>query len=88
MKLTKEQVKLFKETHNKWLTESNFLAKLFTRAVEKGVANNPNIKNAINKADVAINQAKSSIETRFNGDKEQIKKAIPLSVRRYLGFDY
>jgi hypothetical protein len=88
MKLTKQEAKLFKENHDKWLNESGFLAKLFTRAVEKGVANNPNIKNAINRADSAINQAKSSIEGRFNGDKEQIKKAIPLSVRKYLGFDY
>ena len=88
MKLTKEQAKLFKETHNKWLNESNFLAKLFTRAVEKGISKNPNIKNAINRADSAIDNARAEIEKNLNGDKEKIKKTIPLSVRKYLGFDY
>lgn len=88
MKLTNEEANLFRETHNKWLSENKFLAKLFTRAVEKGISKNPNIKNAIHRADSAIDNARAEIEKNLNGDKEAIKKAIPLSVRKYLGFDY
>lgn len=88
MKLTKEEAKLFKESHDKWLSENKFLAKLFTRAVEKGIAKNPNIKNAIYRADAAIDKARDEIERNFNGDKKKIKNAIPISMRKYLGFDY
>jgi serine protease Do len=28
------------------------------------------------------------IEDRFDGDTEEVKKAIPDTVRKYLGFDY
>lgn len=88
MKLTNEDKKLFKKTHDKWLSENKFLAKLFTRAVEKGISKNPNIKSAITKADSAIDNARAQIEKNLNGDKEAIKKAIPPSVRKYLGFEY
>jgi hypothetical protein len=88
MKLKKEEVKLFKESHSKWLAESKFLAKLFARAVKRDIAKNPNIKNAINRADAAIDKARDEIERKFNGDKTKIKNAIPISMRKYLGFDY
>lgn len=88
MKLNKEEVELFKESHSKWLAESKFLAKLFARAVKKDIAKNPNIKNAINRADAAIDKARDEIERKFNGDKTKIKNAIPISMRKYLGFDY
>lgn len=88
MKLNKEEVKLFKESHSKWLSENKFLAKLFARAVKKGISKNPNIKNAINRADAAIDKARDEIERKFNGDKTKIKNAIPISIRKYLGFDY
>ncbi len=39
-------------------------------------------------AESQLENAKDSIESRFGGDKEQVKKAIPQSVRKYLGFDY
>jgi hypothetical protein len=88
MKLNKEEVKLFKESHSKWLAENKFLAKLFTKAVKSGVAKNPNIKNAINRADAAIDKARDEIERKFDGNKKEIKNAIPISMRKYLGFDY
>lgn len=79
---------MFKESHSRYLSESKFLAKLFTRAVKKGIDKDPNIANAIKSADAAIDTARADIEKKLNGDRDKIKKAIPLSVRRYLGFDY
>jgi|TARA_R110000823_G_scaffold298797_2_gene419255 uncharacterized protein Yka (UPF0111/DUF47 family) len=88
MKITKKEATLFKESHNRYLSESSFLAKLFTRAVKKGIDKDPNISNAIKRADTAIDKARAEIEMKLNGDKDEIKKAIPLSVRKYLGFKY
>lgn len=88
MKITKKEATLFKESHSRYLSESKFLAKLFTRAVKKGIDKDPNIANAIKSADAAIDTARADIEKKLNGDRDKIKKAIPLSVRRYLGFDY
>jgi hypothetical protein len=88
MKITKKEATLFKESHSRYLSESKFLAKLFTRAVKKGIDKNPNITNAIQRADSAIDNARADIEKKLNGDRDEIKKAIPLSVRKYLGFDY
>jgi len=88
MKITKKEAVLFKESYNRHLSESNLLAKLFTRAVKKGISKDKNITQAIKRADTAIDMAKANIEKKLNGDREEIKKAIPLSVRKYLGFDY
>lgn len=88
MKLTKEQAKLFKETHNKWLNESNFLAKLFARRVAKDVENNKDIQKAVEDADKSLEKTRTKIEKSLSNDKEKIKQAIPSDVRKYLGFDY
>ncbi|MEY4278257.1 MAG: hypothetical protein RL377_261, partial [Bacteroidota bacterium] len=39
-------------------------------------------------ADLSLEKTKKSIESRFDGDKEAVKDAIPKDVRKYLGFDY
>lgn len=88
MKLTKEEKTLFTETHSKWVNESNFLGRLFARAVKKGIDKDKSIQNAVANADKSLSKAQKQIEDRFNGDKEEVKKAIPLKVRKYLGFDY
>jgi len=88
MKITKEEKKLFTEAHSKWVNEGSFLGKLFARAVKKGIEKDKSIQNAISSADKSLEKAQKQIEARFNGDKEAVKKAIPLNVRKYLGFDY
>jgi len=88
MKITKKEAVLFKESYNRHLSEGSLLAKLFTKAVKKGIDKDPNIAKAIKKADKAIDNARADIEKKLNGDRGAIKKAIPLSARKYLGFDY
>jgi viroplasmin and RNaseH domain-containing protein len=88
MKLTKKEQKLFVETHDKWLKENNFLAKLFAKRVTKAVETDKDIQKAVSDADVAIEKTRQSIEKKLNGDKEAVKKSIPADVRKYLGFDY
>lgn len=88
MKLTKKEAKLFKESHSKWLSENYFLGRLFLKKVVKSIKNDPEIKNAIAKADKELEITRDKIEKLSNGDKEKVKNAIPLDVRKYLGFDY
>jgi hypothetical protein len=88
MKITKEQKRLFVETHNKWLREGNFIARLFARRVAKSIENDPDIKKAISDADKALEKTKTNIEKSLKGDREAVKSAIPADVRKYLGFDY
>jgi viroplasmin and RNaseH domain-containing protein len=88
MKLTKQEAKLFKENHNKWLNEGNFLAKLFARRVAKAVENDKDIKKAVEDADKSLEQTRTKIEKSLSNNKEKIKQAIPSDVRKYLGFDY
>jgi len=88
MKISKKESVLFKETHSKWLNESNFLAKLFAMRVKSAVENDKDIQQAVKDADLSLEKTKKSIESRFDGDKEAVKDAIPKDVRKYLGFDY
>ena len=88
MKFTNEDKKLFKETYSKYKLKEGFMDRLFLSVLGKTLKNDKNISKAIKDADEAIETAKDSIERRFDGDKEQVKKAIPQSVRKYLGFDY
>lgn len=88
MKITNEDRKLFKETHSKYGIKEGFMSNLFLTILGRTLRNDKTIAKAIKDADEAIENAKDSIESRFGGDKEQVKKAIPQSVRKYLGFDY
>lgn len=88
MKLTKEQANLFKETHDKWLTENSFLAALFARKVKKNIEKDRNIQKAVKDADKYLEKTRKEIEDKLGGSKEDVKDAIPQSVRKYLGFDY
>jgi hypothetical protein len=88
MKLTKNEKKLFIEAHDRWLVESNLLARLFAKTVAKSIKNNKDIQNAVADADLAMEKAKKEIENQMGGNREGVKKAIPADVRRYLGFDY
>lgn len=88
MKLTKKEVKLFRESHSKWLNENSFLAKLFLKKVVNSIKNDPEIKNAIEKADKELEKTRTTIEKISKGNREKVKDAIPLDVRKYLGFDY
>lgn len=88
MKLKKEEVKLFKETHNKWLNESNFLARLFAKKVKSAIEKDVDLKKAVQDADISLDKTRNKIEKLLNGDKQSVKNAIPADVRKYLGFDY
>jgi uncharacterized membrane-anchored protein YhcB (DUF1043 family) len=88
MKLTKEDRQLFKETYTKYKLKEGILSSLFLRIVGKNIKNDKDIQSAIKDADESLTKAQKTIETRFDGDKEAVKKAIPDNVRKYLGFDY
>jgi viroplasmin and RNaseH domain-containing protein len=88
MKLTKKEEKPFMEISDKWLSEGNFLTRLFARRVAKSIENDPDIKKAISDADKALEKTKTNIEKSLKGDREAVKSAIPADVRKYLGFDY
>jgi uncharacterized membrane-anchored protein YhcB (DUF1043 family) len=88
MKITNEDRKLFKETYTKYKLKEGILSRLFLRVLAKNIKNDSTIQNAIKDADASLEQAQKTIEKRFNGDKEQVKQAIPDNVRKYLGFDY
>jgi hypothetical protein len=88
MKLNKEEVKLFKETHDKWLTEGSIFANLFARYVKRKVKNNKNIKSIVFKADKELEKSRKDIEKLLDNDKSKVKDAIPPNVRKSLGFDY
>lgn len=88
MKLTNEEYMLFKETHNKWLNENRFLAKLFAKRVAKSIKNDTAVQKAVADADDTLEKTKASIEKRLDNDKEAVKNAIPADVRKFLGFDY
>lgn len=88
MKLTKEEAKLFKETHDKWLKEGSIFAKLFAKYVSSKVKNNTDIKNLVSKADNDLEKSRKSIEKTLGGDKNKVKDALPPNVRKALGFDY
>jgi hypothetical protein len=88
MKLKLKEANLFKETHNKWLKESNFLARLFAKVVVNAIENDVGVLRAVSDADKALSKTRARIENRLDGDKEAVKNAIPLDVRKYLGFDY
>jgi thymidine kinase len=88
MKLNKEEVKLFKETHDKWLKEGSVFARLFAKYVSNAVKNDRNIKSIVAKADKDLENRRKSIEKTLGGDKQTVKDTIPLNVRKALGFDY
>lgn len=88
MKLTKEDRQLFKETYSKYKLKEGILSSLFLRIVGKNIKNDKGIQSAIKDADESLAKAQKTIENRFDGDKDAVKKAIPQSVRKYLGFDY
>ena len=88
MKLNKEEVKLFKESHDKWLSEGSVFAKLFAKYVSKSLEKNPDLKNVIAKADKDLEQSRNKIEKIAGGNKAKVKDALPKNVRKALGFDY
>ena len=88
MKLRQEEITLFKESHFKWLSESNFLARLFAKRVKRSVEKNTDIKKAVADADKSLEKSRVKIEKALDGSKEKIKDTIPADVRKYLGFDY
>jgi len=88
MKLTKEDRQLFKETYSKYKLKEGFISNLFLSILSRNLKSDKNIAKAIKDADESIENARETIEKRFDGDKEAVKKAIPQSVRKYLGFDY
>lgn len=88
MKLTKKEAKLFKESHNRWLNESSFLARLFLKQVTSSIKNDKGLQQSIEDADKDLENTRNKIEKIASGDKEKVKDAIPPNVRKYLGFDY
>ncbi len=88
MKITKKEANLFKESHNKWLNESSFLARLFLKQVTSGIKDDKGLQKSIEDADKDLEKTRNKIEKIASGDKEKVKAAIPPNVRKYLGFDY
>jgi len=88
MKLTKEDRQLFKEIYTKHKLKEGFISNLFLSILSRNLKSDKNIAKAIKDADESIETARETIEKRFDGDKDAVKKAIPQSVRKYLGFDY
>ena len=66
----------------------SIISNLFLSILRYNIKNDKNIAKLIKDADESTENARETIEKRFNGDKEAVKKAIPQSVRKYLGFDY
>ncbi len=88
MKITNEDRKLFKEIYTKYKLKEGILSRIFLRVLKSNIKNDKGIQSAIKDADESLQKAQKKIEDRFNGDKEQVKQAIPDNVRKYLGFDY
>jgi len=88
MKITNEDRKLFKEVYSKHKLKEGIVSRIFLSILNRNLKNDKTIQNAIKDADESVENARKTIESRFNGDKEEVKKAIPQSVRKYLGFDY
>tara|TARA_B100000963_G_C22291808_1_gene521755 strand:- start:124 stop:393 length:270 start_codon:yes stop_codon:yes gene_type:complete len=89
MRLTEQDKKTLKETHDKWINEAGWLAKLFIKRAAKDIKKNKTIQNAIADADKFTQQSKNKISNLFNGDKQKIKKALPDErLRKSLGFDF
>jgi hypothetical protein len=88
MKITNEDRKLFNEIYSKYKLKEGILSRLFVRALQKNIKNDKGIQDAIKDADASLERAQKTIEDRFDGDTEEVKKAIPDTVRKYLGFDY
>ena len=88
MKLTEQDKNLFKETHDKWLNEAGWLAKIFLKRATKDIKSNKDIQKSISDADRYLEKSRKSIEKTLDNEKELVKKRIPADVRKYLGFDY
>jgi len=88
MKLTKEEKRLFMETHNKWLKESSWLGKLFAKGVSSKIKNDKDVQRAVDDTDRVMKQTRDKIEKYADGDEEEIKKNLSPAVRKALGFDY
>lgn len=89
MKLTEQDKNLFKETHSKWVNEAGWLGKLFLKRASKNLKNDKSIQSAISDADKFTEKSKNKISNLFNGNKEEIKKALPdRDLRKSLGFDF
>jgi len=63
-------------------------AKLFAKGVAHKLKNDKDVQNAVNNTDQVMKDARDRIEKSAKGDKEQIKKDLPPSLRKALGFDY
>lgn len=88
MKITKTEAKLFKETHSKWLNESNFFAKFFANRVKNALLKDKGLQQAVADADKRAEDIKDRIEKISGGDKEMVKNALHPDIRKYLGLDY
>ena len=88
MRLTEQDKKTLKETHDKWLNEAGWLAKLFIKRAAKDIKSNKDIQKSISNADKYLEKSRKTIEKTLDNDKELVKKRIPTDVRKKLGFDY
>jgi hypothetical protein len=66
----------------------SIISNLFLSILRRNIKNDKNLANAIKDADDSLVETRKNIEDRLGDDKEKIKRAIPQSVREYLGFDY
>lgn len=66
----------------------SWLGKLFAFSIKRSVENDEKLQELVYNADIRSEIARKRILERCNGDVEEVKKAIPEDVRKYLGFDF
>lgn len=89
MKINEQDKKTLKETHDKWLNEAGWLAKLFMKKAARDIKNNKNIQKAVSDADKFTEKTRNQIYNIAKGDRNKIIKALPdKNLRKGLGFDF
>lgn len=66
----------------------SLVGKIFAYTLKWRIKNDPIINKAIRDADENTAKTRKEILELCDGDKEKVKKALPESVRKYLGFDF
>lgn len=65
----------------------SIISNLFLSILRRNLKNDKNLANAIKDADNSLVEVRKNIKDRIGDNNEKIKRAIPQSVRKYLGFD-
>lgn len=66
----------------------SLLGRIYARILKWKVENDPTLTKMVSNADSELAKSRKDILEHLDGDKEKVKKAIPKSVRKALGFDF